>query len=193
MTTARAFALFDTAIGCCAIAWGSQGIVRIRLPEQNRQTAALRIAARFPEATDTLPPPGIDLAIRDMTRLLAGEPADLARVSLDLRGVSEFNRRVYAVTRTIPPGETLTYGEVAAQIGEPGASRAVGHALGENPFPIVVPCHRVLAAGGRTGGFSARGGIETKLRMLSIERARTGHAATLFDAYGGLPLAAARR
>ncbi len=94
------------------------------------------------------------------------------------------------MARQIPPGETLTYGEVAARIGEPGAARAVGTALGQNPFPIVVPCHRVLAANGRTGGFSARGGVATKMRMLSIERARTGSAPTLFDALGGLPLAA---
>lgn len=191
--TIRAFALFDTAIGCCALAWGPRGIVRIRLPEKDRQTAMRRIAAEYPEAVPTLPPPGIDLAIRDMTRLLAGELLDLARIAVDMQGISAFNQRVYAVTRKIACGETLTYGEVAAEIGEPGAARAVGRALGENPFPIVIPCHRVLAAGGRAGGFSARGGVDTKLRMLSIEQARTNHTATLFDAHGGLPLATAPR
>ena len=190
--TVRAFALFGTAIGTCAIAWGPNGIVWIQLPQEDEAGARRRAMRRYPDATETLAPPGIDLAVRDIARLMAGEPADLSRIGLDMAGVPDFNRRVYAVARQIPPGETLTYGEVAARIGEPGAARSVGTALGQNPFPIVVPCHRVLAANGRTGGFSARGGVATKMRMLSIERARTGSAPTLFDALGGLPLAAAR-
>ncbi len=188
--TARAFALFGTAIGTCAIAWGPNGIVWIQLPQEDEAGARRRALRRYPDAAETMAPPGVDLAIRDIARLMAGEPADLSRIALDTTGVPEFNRRVYALARQIPPGETLTYGEVAARIGEPGAARAVGTALGQNPFPIVVPCHRVLAANGRTGGFSARGGVATKMRMLSIERARTGSAPTLFDALGGLPLAA---
>jgi methylated-DNA-[protein]-cysteine S-methyltransferase len=101
--------------------------------------------------------------------------------------VPAFNRKVYEVALAIPHGETLTYGEVAQRIGEPGAARAVGVALGQNPWPIIVPCHRVLAAGGKAGGFSADGGVETKLRILTIEKARTSAAPSLFDA---LPLAA---
>jgi len=189
----RAFALFATAIGSFAIAWGPRGIVWVQLPQADEDSARLRAIRRFPEAMETLPPPGVDLAIRDIVRLLAGEAIDLSRITLDMTDVPEFHRRVYAVARTIPAGETLTYGEVAARMGEPGAARAVGASLGANPFPIVVPCHRVLGADGKTGGFSARGGVDTKLRMLSIERARTGSAPTLFDAHGGLPLAAARR
>ena len=100
-----------------------------------------------------------------------GEPDDLVGIALDTAGVPEFNRRVYAVTRTVPPGETTSYGAVAARIGEPGAAQAVGRALGQNPFPIVVPCHRVVAADGRLTGFSAPGGIDTKRRMLEIEGA----------------------
>jgi methylated-DNA-[protein]-cysteine S-methyltransferase len=188
--TVRAFALFGTAIGTCAIAWGPNGIVWLQLPQENEAGARRRAVRRYPEAAETRPPPGVDLAIRDIVRLMAGEPADLSRISLDMSGVPDFNLRVYAVARAIAPGETLTYGEVAVRIGEPGAARAVGVALGQNPFPIVVPCHRVLAADGRTGGFSARGGVATKMRMLTIERARTGSAPTLFDAFGGLPLAA---
>jgi methylated-DNA-[protein]-cysteine S-methyltransferase len=191
--TARAFALFATAIGTCAIAWGSRGIVWVQLPQDDEAGARRRAVRRFPEAMETRAPPGVDLTVRDIVRLLAGEAVDLSRVALDMSQVREFNRRVYAVTRTIPAGETLTYGEVAARLGDPGAARAVGAALGANPFPIIVPCHRVLAAGGGTGGFSARGGVGTKLRMLSIERARTGSTPTLFDAHGGLPLAAAGR
>jgi methylated-DNA-[protein]-cysteine S-methyltransferase len=188
--TVRAFALFGTAIGTCAIAWGPNGIVWLQLPQEDEARARRRAVRRYPEAVETRPPPGVDLTIRDIVRLMAGEPADLSRISLDMSGVPDFNLRVYAVARAIAPGETLTYGEVAVRIGEPGAARAVGVALGQNPFPIVVPCHRVLAADGRTGGFSARGGVATKMRMLTIERARTGSAPTLFDAFGGLPLAA---
>jgi methylated-DNA-[protein]-cysteine S-methyltransferase len=110
-----------------------------------------------------------------VTALLDGrppEPADLTHLVLDMDGVPPFHQRVYALARQIPPGETLTYGELARQLGEPGAARAVGQALGHNPFAPVVPCHRVLAADGRSGGFSANGGVSTKLRMLLIERAR---------------------
>jgi methylated-DNA-[protein]-cysteine S-methyltransferase len=187
--TVRAFTLFDTTIGTCAIAWGPNGIVWIQLPQEDEAGARRRAMRRYPEANETLAPPGVDLAIRDIVRLMAGETPDLSRISLDMSGVPEFHHRVYAVAREIPPGETLTYGEVARRIGEAGAARAVGVALGQNPFPVVVPCHRVLAADGKTGGFSARGGVVTKMRMLAIERARTGNAPTLFDAHGGLPLA----
>jgi methylated-DNA-[protein]-cysteine S-methyltransferase len=191
--TARAFAIFDTAIGPCAIAWGTRGIVWLRLPHNDEHALRLSAFRRFPEAAESLPPPGIDLAIRDIVRLLAGEPADLARIDLDMSEVPEFNRQVYAIARQIRPGETMTYGEIARRLGDVALSRAVGQALGQNPFPIVVPCHRVLAANGKTGGFSARGGVATKMRMLSIERARIGSGApTLFDAVGGLPLAASR-
>lgn len=192
--TARAFAIFATALGPCAIAWGDRGIVWVQLPQADASAARRRVVHRFPEALETRPPPGIDLAVRDIARLLAGERADLSRIDLDMSELPEFNRRVYAVARTIPAGETLTYGEVATRMGETiAAARAVGAALGANPFPPIVPCHRVLGAGGRTGGFSARGGVETKMRMLSIEGARTGIAPTLFDAHGGLPLAAGGR
>lgn len=116
-----------------------------------------------------------------MLEVLAGGRDDLADVALDLTGVSAFNRRVYEIARAIAPGQTSTYGQVAQAMGEPGAARAVGKALGENPFPIVVPCHRVLAADGRMGGFSAEGGAAAKARLLTLERARTSQTPTLFD------------
>jgi methylated-DNA-[protein]-cysteine S-methyltransferase len=128
-----------------------------------------------------LPPPGfVAAAIARIQALLQGGADDLADLPLDLEGVPDFQRRVYAVTRAIPPGEVLTYGEVARRVGEPGAARAVGQALGHNPFAPVVPCHRVLAAGGKSGGFSAEGGALTKLRMLEIEKARFGREPGLF-------------
>jgi methylated-DNA-[protein]-cysteine S-methyltransferase len=119
-------------------------------------------------------------AIDGIVALLGGEPADLTAVPLDMERLPAFQRAVYEIARTIPPGDTLTYGEIAARLGDPGTARAVGQALGSNPFPIVVPCHRVLAAGGRLGGFSAHGGTATKLRLLTLERARAV-TPSLFD------------
>jgi methylated-DNA-[protein]-cysteine S-methyltransferase len=110
-------------------------------------------------------------AVDGIVALLDGEHRDLAEIELDLAAVPEFHRRAYEIARTIPPGKTLTYGDIAHRLGMPGSAQAVGQAMGHNPFPIVVPCHRVLAAGGRDGGFSARGGVATKRRMLVIEGA----------------------
>ena len=120
-------------------------------------------------------------AIDGIVELLAGKPNDLADVVLDLDGVPEFNRGVYDIARTIPPGQTLTYGDIAKRLGGVELSRDVGQALGHNPCPIVVPCHRVLAAGGKPGGFSANGGVTTKLKMLAIEGAVVNHTPNLFD------------
>ena len=179
-------ALFDTPIGPCAIAWGEGGIVGLQLPEKSRGATAARLLRRYPESREELPPPEIQTAIEATVALLSGEATDLGFVQIDLDGISDFDRGVYEVARSIPPGRTLTYGEIAKRIGEPGAARAVGKALGSNPFPIVVPCHRVLGADGKVGGFSANGGVETKVRILAIEKARTSDAPALFDE---LPLA----
>lgn len=134
------------------------------------------MAHRFPQCQESpIPSPTAQLAIAAVTALLEGrptEPADLTHLVLDMEGVPPFHQRVYALARQIPPGETLTYGELARQLGEPGAARAVGQALGANPFAPVVPCHRILAAGAKSGGFSASGGVSTKLRMLLTERAQ---------------------
>jgi methylated-DNA-[protein]-cysteine S-methyltransferase len=166
------FALFDTAIGWCGIAWGPRGIVGVQLPEGSAPATRARLLRRFPDAGEAPPPPEARRAIGDITALLRGEPKALDNVPLDMEGVPEFNRRVYEVARTIPWGATLSYGEIAKRLGDPGVARDVGQALGQNPFAIVVPCHRVLAAGGKWGGFSARGGVSTKRRLLSIEAAQ---------------------
>jgi methylated-DNA-[protein]-cysteine S-methyltransferase len=126
-------------------------------------------------------PPVIGQAIAAIVALLAGERRDLSNIRLGLDDVPAFHRRVYEIARSIGPGATLTYGEIAARLGEPGLARDVGQALGQNPFPIVVPCHRVLAAGGKLGGFSARGGVATKLRLLEIEGALAPEAPMLFE------------
>ena len=171
----QGFTLFDTAIGRCAIAWGEGGVTGVKLPEQSDAAMRTRIGRQHPEARETHPPPAIEVAISDIRRLMDGHRQDLSAVALDMSDVPDFERRVYAETRSIPPGETLTYGDIATRLGDVGLSRAVGQALGRNPFPIVVPCHRVLAAGGKSGGFSAPGGVETKRRMLEIEGARDLH------------------
>jgi methylated-DNA-[protein]-cysteine S-methyltransferase len=119
------------------------------------------------------PPRAVRDAIEGMTRLLGGESVDLSAVELDLEGVPELHRHVYDIARTIQPGSTLTYGEIARRLGDAGLAREVGQALARNPFPIVVPCHRVVASGGKLGGFSAPGGNRTKVRMLAIEGAAT--------------------
>lgn len=165
------FALFDTAIGRCGIVWGPRGIVGVQLPEARVLATRARIGRRFPGALEASPPTDVRTAIDRIVALLTGSPTALDDVVLDLEHIPEFNRRVYDVARTIPPGATLTYGDVAARVGDRGAARAVGVAMGENPCPIIVPCHRVVAAGGKLGGFSADGGTETKRRMLEIEGA----------------------
>jgi methylated-DNA-[protein]-cysteine S-methyltransferase len=111
-------------------------------------------------------------AIAAIRALLLGKPADLTHVPIDIARVPEFNARVYEIARAIPPGETLTYGEIAVKLGDRLLARDVGAALGQNPWPIVVPCHRVTAAGGKLGGFSARGGVNTKVKLLAIEGAK---------------------
>lgn len=160
---------FTTAIGRCAVAWGPRGISRVWLPEARGA------------ATPGAPPPSVLDAVEAMTALLHGEPRDLSGIALDLEGVPDFHLAVYALARAIPPGRTLTYGDVAARLGDPALARAVGQAMGANPCPIVVPCHRVTAAGGALGGFSAPGGAATKQRMLRIEGALAPAPLTLFD------------
>jgi methylated-DNA-[protein]-cysteine S-methyltransferase len=180
------FALFETAIGACGIAWSEAGIVALQLPERDRARTQARLLRRWPDAREAAPPPAAQAAIDAVVTLISGAApdriaADFDAIALDLEDVPAFDREVYAVARTIAPGKTLTYGEIAARIGEPDAAREVGQALGRNRVPIIVPCHRVVAAGGGTGGFSATGGVDTKLRLLEIERATFTDGPTLFD------------
>ncbi len=179
--TAQAFAFFDTIVGRCGIGWGARGLIGLQLPESSPGAAWARLRRRFPDAVEAEPPPEVEAVIERIRDLLAGGRDDLADIPLDLEGQPAFNLRVYEIARAITPGEVSTYGEVARAMGEPGAARAVGKALGENPWPIVVPCHRVLAASGGMGGFSAPGGAETKAKLLTIEKARVTEAPTLFD------------
>lgn len=167
------YTLFATAIGAVGLVWGDDGLVGVQLPEAGVRETRARMTRRFPAAAEEQPPtdPVLVDAIAAITALLAHGDGDLSAIPIDLARVPAFNRRVYELVRAIPPGRTRTYGDVAAELGEPGAAQAVGQAMGHNPVPIIVPCHRVVAAGGRLGGFSARGGNATKRRMLEIERA----------------------
>jgi methylated-DNA-[protein]-cysteine S-methyltransferase len=187
MTKTSGYCVFSTPIGACAVAWGGNVLTAVQLPEGDEDAARARMRRRAPNAPESDDPPQfVQAAVAGIRALLGGERRDLANVPVDMDQLSGFAREVYAVARTIPPGETMTYGEIAARLGDPGAARAVGEAMGQNPFPIVVPCHRVLAAGGKLGGFSAHGGAATKLRLLEIEGAAIGEPAPLF---GELPRA----
>jgi methylated-DNA-[protein]-cysteine S-methyltransferase len=166
------YMLFPTALGCCGLVWGAAGLLAVQLPEGGEEQTRGRIRRRFPDAEEAAPTPEVQAAAAAIAALLNGEPRDLREIKLDMSGVPEFHRRVYELIRTIPPGSTLTYGEVAARLGDRSAAQAVGQAMGRNPFPIVAPCHRVVAAGATAGGFSARGGVSTKLRLLALEGAR---------------------
>ena len=189
----QSFTLFETPIGTCAIAWNARGLIGVQLPERDADATRARMRKRFPEAVELAPDGRAQKAIDGIVALLDGEKRDLSGIAIDDSATPEFNARVYKIVRQIPPGQTLTYGEVAERLGDRTQARAVGQAMGQNPCPIVMPCHRVMAAGDRTraktGGFSAPGGVVTKLRLLTIEGAQPG-GPTLFDS---LPLAAAPR
>lgn len=175
------FADFDTPIGTCAVAWRGDRIAGTFLPAKSGRELERHVTARLPGAVRASPPSAIQALIERIRALLTAGQADFTNFDLDLDSFEPFERAVYAAAIEVKAGETRTYGEIAAAIGSPGAARAVGRALGRNPFPIVVPCHRILAAGGRSGGFTAPGGVATKFEMLRIERARRGGETLLFD------------
>jgi methylated-DNA-[protein]-cysteine S-methyltransferase len=165
----HAIALFDTAIGRCGLAWSNRGILALQLPERSEAATLTRLLRHCPTAEESEPPKALQHVIDDIVALMQGEKRTLRSAQLDASRIAPFNARVYDATRAIAPGATRTYGEIARAIGDPDSARAVGQALGRNPFAIIVPCHRVVGADGRLTGFSANGGIRTKLRMLRIE------------------------
>ena len=181
MTSQQHYALFDTPIGICSIEWGPRGINGVQLPMGSEEKIRARIRQRRGDIAEGEPTDEVKAAIDRIVALLEGGMDDLTDIALDLDDVPEFNRGVYEIARQIPPGKTLTYGDIAKRLGGVELSRDVGQALGRNPCPIVVPCHRVLAAGNKPGGFSARGGVETKLKMLAIEGAAVNYTPSLFD------------
>ena len=187
--TQQGFAIFETAVGACGLVWSDGGIVGAFLPEPDAAATAARLRRRFPMAVECDPPTEIQAAMTRITSLMDGAADDLSGLALDMRDIGAFDQSVYAIARAIAPGQTLTYGEIATRLGDRTLARGVGQSLGRNPFPIIVPCHRVLGVDGKVGGFSAPGGVVTKMKMLAIEKARTSEAPMLFDA----PLAIAPR
>ncbi|MEO0382647.1 MAG: methylated-DNA--[protein]-cysteine S-methyltransferase [Pseudomonadota bacterium] len=188
MNTAQApaeFCLFSTPLGACGIAWRGDTVIATRLPD-GQPTSTKRNLAKSTGGDEGNPSDTILRAIKAIKSLLEGKGTDLGFVHCDMNGISPFSKRVYDTTREIPAGETLTYGAIAEQLGDKQLSQQVGQALGNNPFPIIVPCHRVLGANGKLTGFSATGGTETKLKMLEIEGAVIGETGGLFD---NLPMA----
>lgn len=174
-----AYCVFDTPLGPCGIAWRDGGtddappaVTCFQLPEASAQETEARIARESGGRPSSAPPPAIAALVERIRRHFEGYPDDFRDVEVDLGGAGPFARQVYAAARAIPSGRTMTYGEIAEVLARPGAARAVGRALGKNPIPLIIPCHRVLAAGGKPGGFSAAGGLTTKARMLAVEGVR---------------------
>lgn len=163
--------VFDTAIGPCGLAWSDLGVVGVALPEPSAEATLARMMRCRADAEVQPPPPHIALAGEAIVALTEGRPADLTFVPLDFGDAADFERRVWAITRAIPVGETLTYGDIARRLGDVALSRAVGQALGANPIPIIVPCHRVVAADGSLTGYSGGAGVETKAKLLRLEGA----------------------
>ncbi len=166
----RGFTLFSTPVGDCGIAWSGGNVVATSLPDITSAATARRLARRT-GATAAVPPQFIHCAIEAITRLLGGERTDLTFITCDFGRVDPFARSVYNVVRGIPAGETATYGDVGSRLGSELLARKVGKMLGRNPCPIIVPCHRVVGAGGKLTGFSSHGGVETKRKLLTIEGA----------------------
>jgi methylated-DNA-[protein]-cysteine S-methyltransferase len=186
----QAYSIFDTAIGRCAIAWGNAGIVGVQLPEARELDTRRRLFQFYPEARETKPTPNSEAAIDGIVSLLRGEAADFSEIAIDVRAINSFDHRVYRTVQQLHRGETLTYADVAARLGSPSAVRSVAQVLARNPFVIIVPCHRVLEAGGYADRMSPHGGLISKRRLLSIEGAVSSTSKTLLDVL--LPVAPPR-
>ena len=172
------YLIFETRGGFCGIAWNDVGISRFQLPAKSAEAAGRSLLRRLPDAEPGTPPEPVQGAIAAVRRYFEGEAIDFADLELDLAGASDFFQQVYAAARSIGWGHTTTYGALARELGAPPqAARDVGEAMAQNPVPLIIPCHRVLAAGGKLGGFSAPGGATTKLRMLELEGIRVSQPA----------------
>jgi methylated-DNA-[protein]-cysteine S-methyltransferase len=173
--TEQHYLIFETQRGFCAIAWSSAGVTRFRLQEKSAEAAERNLLRHLPEAKASAPPPYVADAVTAVERYFAGEKVDFSKVPLDLDGQDDLFRQIYAAARGVGWGETTTYGALAKTIGDNWEiARDVGEAMARNPVPLIIPCHRVLAAGGKVGGFSAPGGTATKIRMLELEGVHIG-------------------
>jgi methylated-DNA-[protein]-cysteine S-methyltransferase len=164
------YLMFETARGFCGIAWNDVGITRFQLPAKTAQAAEQRLLRRAPGASPGEPTPEVAEAVSAAKRYFEGQATDFSKLTLDLGDQDAFFKRIYAAARRLGWGETTTYGALAKELGAgPEAARDVGQAMAKNPMPLIIPCHRVLAAGGKVGGFSAPGGAATKIWMLELE------------------------
>ena len=188
--TGRGYTIFDTGIGRCGIAWGPAGVIGVQLPEAREIDTRRRLFQLYPDARERRPPENAEIAIEGIVALLRGGTADLSDVTLDMTGIPDFNQRVYMFARTIPRGETRTYGDIAASLRASGAIYSVAQAIARNPFMLIVPCHRVLEAGHYADKISPNGGVISKRRLLSIEGTHPTASKTLFDVL--LPVAPPR-
>jgi methylated-DNA-[protein]-cysteine S-methyltransferase len=171
------YLIFETAGGFCGIAWNSGGIKRFQLPARTAEATQRNLLRRVPGAEPGTPPPEVAEAIVAAKRYFDGESIDFSRFRLDLAGQDDFFEKIYAAARRVGWGHTTTYGALAKEVGAgPEAARDVGQAMAKNPVPLIIPCHRVLAAGGKVGGFSAPGGSDAKMRMLELEGVAIGPA-----------------
>jgi methylated-DNA-[protein]-cysteine S-methyltransferase len=178
----RGYGIFDSTVGRCGIAWDASGILGVQLPEAREMETRRRMLRQYPDARELRPPLNAEIAIDGIAALLRGKPCDFSDVVLDMNGMPPFNRRIYEYARTIPRGKTITFAELAKRLGASGAAHAIGQAIGRNPFTVLVPCHRVLAADGETVSFCMNGGTISRRRLLSLEGALTKSGPTLFDA-----------
>lgn len=169
----EAYHIFDASFGSCAIAWNERGISRFQLPAADRRATEAHMEKGGRAPCKGAPPPHIAAAEEKLRRYFDGEETDFSDLELDLSACSAFNKAIYNAARTVGWGATTTYGALAKSIGSPRAARAVGHAMARNPVTIIIPCHRVLAAGGQLHGFSAYGGLLTKERLLVLEGVRS--------------------
>jgi len=173
--TAELYHVFETAMGFCAIAWSGAGVVRFQLPTKSADAAERLVRRRVPGAELGALPDDVAEVVAAAKRYFGGEETDLSQVRLDLGGEDALFRRIYEALRRVGWGGTTTYGALAKEVGlGREAARDVGEAMARNPVPLIIPCHRVLAAGGKIGGFSAPGGSKTKIRMLQLEGVRVG-------------------
>ena len=173
----RGLTFFDTAIGYCGLAWDGNNILGFQFPEATKQLTEEKIQSRYPDLNGNTTPSRLIAGLcRDVVSHVEGRARDFTSTSIDIPTLTPFSKRVYDFTRTIPVGKTISYGELAKKIGSPNSSRAVGRALGANPIPLIVPCHRVIAANGALTGFSATGGVDLKRYLLEIERMALEHS-----------------
>ena len=168
---ATGFHLFQTAFGAAGLAWGPRGVLAVAFPGEEPGPVRALLVKRAPDAAETKPPAAVKKICNDIATLFDGGRPAFTDVVLDEEDLPAFDREVWRLTRTVPVGETRTYGDIARALGDVALSQRVGQALGRNPFPVIVPCHRVVGAGGRMTGFSAAGGVEAKRRLLKLEGA----------------------